>query len=189
MADAFDWRARDSARFFAAHGRAAFAWEFLRRNPAYWKERARLLARIGSGTLRRARMDTLLARRWGVIAAPDPDTADPHQVLWRVDLDPACIPLVPALRRARLTGAFRLDASRLPCRWSGPIGRYHASADGRVRLWLPYRGQDRPLGLCCCRSIRPCQQGCRRRCNWLRIPMLCAAVPIIACPPFNAGDS
>ncbi|MFT3967409.1 MAG: DUF2285 domain-containing protein [Sphingobium sp.] len=136
MAETFDWRSPDSDHAFAEHGRSAFAWEFLRRNPAYRQQRAALLAQVQGGKLRRSRMETALARCWGVIAAPDPDETDPQQVLWRVDLDPACIPLLPALRGAGLAGGFRLDLKRLPHRWSGPLGRYHASVDGRIRVWL-----------------------------------------------------
>lgn len=49
-----------------ALGRASYAAEFLKRNPAYRAEHARMQAHIASGSVPRATAEDAFARRWGL---------------------------------------------------------------------------------------------------------------------------
>jgi hypothetical protein len=58
----FDWRSADSYSEALNYDAAAFAWEYLRRNPEYRSDYAALVGSISLAT-----RDTLaMRRRWGV---------------------------------------------------------------------------------------------------------------------------
>lgn len=92
-----DWRSPDAAEALKNLDRPGLAWEFLRRNPEYREHYRRTLERIGSGVTTKEAAQAEISRRWGVSCVLDPDApANLHPTIWRPDLLPPTVVLVPA---------------------------------------------------------------------------------------------
>lgn len=118
-----DWQ--DTQRYsgflgLSGHG---FAWEFLRRNPAFRHAGLRFRikqigASVGSSYLYQSKRIRNDANRWGLLFFEDPCLdAQVAKVFWRPDFCAGVLPIVTSLDAGPASGRY-LDLRRLRCRSS-----------------------------------------------------------------------
>ena len=66
MPDDEGWRSQEATAYLDSVQRAGFAWEFLRRNPAYRRDFKTMSRRIASGTATDLEAASALGKRWGL---------------------------------------------------------------------------------------------------------------------------
>lgn len=135
-----DWRDASAYEPLLFAGRAAFAWEWLRRQPAYRAESLRARAerrKLPLGIL----AEDPLAARWGLHAFEDPrHGALKARPVWRAERHPSVLGAQAGPRRAD-PDAFLLDRiSGLATLVSGPGVERLLLSDGNHSIRLDVRG-------------------------------------------------
>ena len=138
-----DWRNENSYNYTAKLTRAGWAWEFLRRNPEFRNDYARVKAKtskVRRGKLRVSEMPEL--KRWGVSWCDPPgENALRANVFWHADACNHVLPLIGSRSAGErvLENAFAAviaNARHLGSR----EGRHLLLCDGAHRLQLQMRG-------------------------------------------------
>ena len=134
---ASDWRNTDTYRWMSSLPRTGWAWEFLRRNPAYRSDYSRHLA--GPGTV--SEPEHLGALPWGLLRFEDPANDARHaSVLWQMKVCSDVLPLAAAIMR-RGTAAETLNLAKLKCR----IAVYEFGVEERKEVLLSQEGRSLQL--------------------------------------------
>lgn len=114
------WRDKASYEYTLSLSRAAWAWEFLRRNPELRQQELEIVApgqAAGPSLLRTVGVSRASSglEKWGLLYFDDLDrTADEALVFWRREVCPAVLP-VWAVEAGATAGMARFDLSRLDC--------------------------------------------------------------------------
>lgn len=142
-----DWRSSSAAQTLSQLDRAGFAWEFLRRNPDYHRDYRRI-AEAAEGA---ARAPAAFSKRWGLtICLPPELSAAEASVLWRPELLPHCVVVVPAPDRFDGARRFRLaelGPLTLTFRESGDLHVLMKDAAGVQQLWLRSLRLGQPMAV------------------------------------------
>ena len=130
MPSAPDWRSASAYAYVHELDRSEFAWEYLRRNPAYKRDYRTAVRRMESGHSRHIRL------RGGACGFPfDPHLhADNAPLVWLPQLDPATVLLIPAPRpftAVRALGSLDADIQA-----PGDDGEHWIVSDAEGRLPL-----------------------------------------------------
>src|SRR5262245_10570605 len=92
--------------------RPGFAWEFLRRNPAYQEDYKTIVREDASDASFEGRSRDALVWRWGLAFCVDPKlSADQATVFWRASTLPTVVPLAPS--PTSFIGARAIDFAEL----------------------------------------------------------------------------
>lgn len=139
-----DWRNENTYNYTAKLSRAGWAWEFLRRNPKFQSDYARVMAKAPKVRRRTSRVSEMPElKRWGVVwCDPPSEDALSASVFWHADACTHVLPLVGSRRAGANVpeSAFETLISRAQHLGSRE-GRHMLLCDGAHRLQLQFRGR------------------------------------------------